>query len=117
MTSETWWKRNPSCNSGENGFSRSGDLDKTFELIVQANALVREARVALEATRKVMERKDSWHRVDPRAVAQVVSSRKNLRFPPPRCVAGLCRTADASATRTAANNQSIDREYDDRSDN
>jgi hypothetical protein len=53
-------------------------LDQTRQLILQANALVWETRRAVEAARKAIERKDTCHRADPRALAETLSNFESL---------------------------------------
>ena len=52
----------------------SKDLDKTFRLILEANALLREARQTLESARIALERRENWHHVDQRALLEALSA-------------------------------------------
>ena len=61
-----------------NAAQRNTKLEKLRQLVLQSNALLREARKSLETSRKAIERRESWHRADPEALAEALRGLPDL---------------------------------------
>src|SRR5262249_44706629 len=52
-------------------------LEEAQQLVLESNALLREARKSLEASLKVIAMKETWHRADPEALAEALRQLHN----------------------------------------